>query len=150
MKPSLKTQADQDFLWKNLDYIDIIELDHAPHTKAEKDSENPPFGVPGLETTLPMMLTAANAGRLTQEQAIEKLSTNPAKIFNIKTDATTKVEVEMIEYEIKNKDLKTKAGWSPFSGRHVVGKVSRVDIRGKTVYKNGKVLAEPGSGQVIS
>lgn len=150
MKPSLKTQADQDFLWANMDYIDVIESDHAPHTKAEKESDPAPFGVPGLETTLPMMLTGVSEGHITQQQVIDRLYTNPARIFNIKADSTTKVEVEMIEYEIRNENLKTKAGWSPFAGRKVIGRVQRVDIRGITTYKNGKLLVRPGSGKIIS
>ncbi len=56
----------------------------------------------------------------------------------------------MNEYEIKNQDLKTKCGWSPFAGRKVVGKVKTVYIRGDKVFENGKVLADPGSGQIIN
>jgi dihydroorotase len=150
MKPVLKSKQDQDFLWQNLEYIDVIESDHAPHTKAEKDSPAPPFGVPGLETTLPLMLTAEAEGRITREQLIERLHANPARIFNVATDDTTYVEVKMEEYEIRNEDLLTKAGWSPFAGRRVTGKVQLVVLRGQTVFENGKVLAKPGTGKVIS
>lgn len=149
MKPSLKTQADVDFLWQHIDAIDVIESDHAPHTKAEKDGTPPPFGVPGLETTLPLMLTAQQQGKLTHEQLVERLHTNPARIFNIKTDDTTKVLVDMSEYEISNDQLKTKCGWSPFAGRKVVGKVSQVDLHGVTVFKDGEILAKPGSGRIL-
>lgn len=150
MKPLLKSKQDQDFLWQNLEYIDIIESDHAPHTKAEKESDNPPFGVPGLETTLPLMLTAEAEGRLTRPQLLERLYTNAARIFNITLDDTTHIEVDMGEYEIRNEDLLTKCGWSPFAGRRVIGKVTRTVLRGDTVYENGKVLAAPGSGRILS
>jgi carbamoyl-phosphate synthase/aspartate carbamoyltransferase/dihydroorotase len=150
MVPSLKSQADQDFLWANLDAIDCFESDHAPHTLEEKRGNPPPFGVPGLETTLPLMLTAEQQGKLKREQLLEKSYHNPAKIFNIPRDETTKIEVSMEEYEIKNEDLKTKCGWSPFAGRKVVGKVKKVHIRGSLVYEDGKILAEPGSGRIIS
>jgi carbamoyl-phosphate synthase/aspartate carbamoyltransferase/dihydroorotase len=149
MKPFLKPAKDQKFLWDHLDAIDIIESDHAPHTKAEKDSDTPPFGVPGLETMLPLMLTAAEEGRLTHKQVIEKLHTNPAAIFNVAVDDTTSVEVDMTEYIIKNEDLLTKAGWSPFAGRRVVGRVKTVHLHGKKVFANGKVLAKPGSGTIL-
>ncbi len=149
MKPLLKIQKDQDFLWQHLDYIDVIESDHAPHTKAEKLSENPPFGVPGLETTLPLMLTAEAQGRLTRQQLVDRLHVNPARIFGIKTDDTTHIEVDMAEYEITNENLQTKAGWSPFAGTKVIGNVSRVILRGDKVYENGEVLAKPGSGRVL-
>lgn len=149
MKPLLKSQKDIDFIWQHMDAVDLIESDHAPHTKEEKDSDNPPFGVPGLETTLPLMLTAVAEGKLTQAQLIEKLHTNPVRIFNVAVDDNTKVEVDMSEYEIKNEDLLTKCGWSPFAGRKVVGKVRSVYLHGTKVFENGKVLALPGSGKII-
>jgi carbamoyl-phosphate synthase/aspartate carbamoyltransferase/dihydroorotase len=149
MKPSLKPKHDQQFLWDHFDGIDIIESDHAPHTKAEKESKNPPFGVPGLETTLPLMLTAEAEGRLTRAQLVERLHTSPARIFDITPDDTTHIEVDMNEYEIKNEALLTKAGWSPFDGRWVIGKVKHVVLRGETVYADGRVLAKPGSGRIL-
>jgi len=149
MKPFLKPQKDQAFIWSHLDYVDIIESDHAPHTIAEKERDNPPFGVPGLETTLPLMLTAESEGRLTRQQLIDRLHTNPARIFNIETDDSTSVEVDMREYEIKNEDLLTKAGWTPFAGRRVIGKVQKVTLRGQAAFENGKILAQPGSGRIL-
>ncbi len=150
MKPFLKPKTDQDFIWQHLNYIDIVESDHAPHTKVEKDSDSPPFGVPGLETTLPLMLTAEAEGRLTRKQLIEKLHDRSAEIFDIKTDDNTKVEVDMSEYEIKNEDLLTKASWSPFAGRRVIGKVQKVTLHGQTAFENGQALAKPGTGRILS
>jgi dihydroorotase len=150
MKPFLKKQKDIDFIWDHIDAVDLIESDHAPHTKKEKESDTPPFGVPGLETTLPLMLTAVAEGKLDHAQLIELLHTRAALLFGVTVDETTKVEVDMTEYEIKNEALLTKSGWSPFAGRRVVGKVKTVYLHGNKVFENGKVLAEPGSGQIIS
>ncbi len=147
MLPSLKPQADQDYLWKNLDYIDIFESDHAPHTKEEKEAGA--HGVPGLETTLPLLLKAEAEGKITREQIIDKCHTTPARIFGIPTDENTYVEVDMTPTTIKNSELKTKCGWSPFDGWEVPGKVCKVVLRGETVYENGEVIAEPGSGKVL-
>ena len=63
MKPTLKTAADRDALWQALarGVVDVVESDHAPHTLAEKQSANPPYGVPGLETTLPLLCLAVEA-----------------------------------------------------------------------------------------
>jgi len=149
VKPFLKPQRDQAFLWQHLDYIDVIESDHAPHTKAEKESDNPPFGLPGLETTLPLMLTAEAEGKLTRAQLIQKLHTNPARIFDVAIDESTSITVSMDEYEITNTNLQTKAGWSPFAGKRVVGEVTGVTLRSQVVYQNGRVLAEPGSGHIL-
>lgn len=150
MKPFLKSKADQKFLWDHLDAIDVIESDHAPHTLAEKDEDTPPFGVPGLETTLPLLLTAESMGKITKKQIVEKLHENPAKILSIKPDPKTKIEVSLEEYEIQNKNLKTKCGWSPFAGKKVIGKVNKVFLNGKLVFENGNVLSKPGSGEIIS
>lgn len=154
MKPYLKTKEDVDFLWENLDSIDLIESDHAPHTKAEKENPpagGPPFGVPGLETTLPLLLTAVSEGKLSIEDIKRLLHTNPAKIFNIPTDETTYVEIdETVTYNLSPDTFFTKCGWSPFAGRKVNGKVKTVFIRGEKVFENGKILAEKGSGKIIS
>jgi dihydroorotase len=149
MKPPLKTQADLEYLWANMKYVDVIESDHAPHTKEEKESDNPPFGVTGLETTLPLLLTAEKEGRITVEEIIRLCYTNPAKIFNLETNPDTRIEVNLDEYELKNEDLKTKCGWSPFAGWKLRGKVEQVFIRGEKVYENGKVLVNAGNGRVI-
>lgn len=150
MKPYLKPKADQVFLWENIDSIDVIESDHAPHAIEEKNTDNTLFGVPGLETTLPLMLTAEAEGKISRAQILEKLHTNPAKLIGVQPDPNTKIEVDMSEYEIKNEELKTKCGWSPFAGRRVVGKVQKVFIRGNLAYENGKVIANKGSAKIIS
>jgi len=150
MKPPLGNRKDQDFLWKNLKYIDVIESDHAPHTTEEKMKKVFPFGVPGLETTLPLLLTAVSEKRLTIDDIVRLCHTNPAKIFNIKTNPKTKIEIDPnSKFLILNSKLFTKCGWSPFAGMKVRGKVERVFIRGKRVFENGKILVKPGSGKVI-
>lgn len=150
MKPSLKTETDMEYLWDHMDYIDVIESDHAPHTREEKDSDPPPFGVPGLETTLPLMLTEQKNGRLSQQDVEDKLYNNPQKIFNVAKSDDTSVEIAKGKFEIRNEELKTKCGWSPFAGREVAGKVEKVTLRGEVVYDKGEVLAKPGSGRIIS
>ena len=150
MKPQLASKKDQDFLWKNLEYIDVIESDHAPHTIAEKRGEIASFGVPGLETTLPLLLTAVSEKRLTIDDIIRLCHTNPAKIFGIKTNSQTKVIVDLnSSFIIHHSSLFTKCGWSPFEGMKVKGKVTKVFLRGKKVFENGKILAKKGSGKII-
>lgn len=150
MKPSLGSKNDKDFLWKNLKYIDVIESDHAPHTISEKKSDHPPFGVPGLETTLSLLLTAVSEKKLSLRWLIESCYINPKKIFNIKTEVNTFIEIdEKEEYIIDNKKLFTKCGWSPFAGKKVKGRVKKVFIRGKKVFENDKLLVKQGFGKVI-
>jgi carbamoyl-phosphate synthase/aspartate carbamoyltransferase/dihydroorotase len=148
VRPRLATQDDVDALWANLDVIDCFATDHAPHTLAEKDSDNPPPGFPGLETILPLLLTAVSESRLTVSDIIEKMHTNPKHIFHLPDQPDTWVEVdENAEYEIRSTDLHSKCGWTPFEGWQVKGRMKRVVLRGEEVYKDGKVLAKPGSGK---
>jgi len=150
MKPSLKTKSDQNFLWKNLDAIDIIESDHAPHSKEEKEGAHPAFGVTGLETTLPLLLTAASEGKITIEDIIRLCADNPGKIFDIATDKKTKIEIDENEkWIIKNENLFTKCKWSPFDGWNVTGKVKQVFIRGTKVFENDTIIAQPGFGKIL-
>jgi carbamoyl-phosphate synthase/aspartate carbamoyltransferase/dihydroorotase len=150
VRPRLATQTDVDALWQNLDVIDCFATDHAPHTLAEKDGENPPPGVPGLETLLPLLLTAVAEGRLTIDQIIEKSVINPRKIFNLPEQPETWVEVdETAEYEIRASELKSRCGWTPFEGWKVKGKVRKVILRGQTAFENGKILVEPGFGKNV-
>ncbi|OGK17128.1 hypothetical protein A2774_04915 [Candidatus Roizmanbacteria bacterium RIFCSPHIGHO2_01_FULL_39_12c] len=149
MKPQIE-KGFKEFLWKNLTYIDVIESDHAPHTIEEKKSGTPPFGVPNLDTTLPLLLTAVSEKKLTRERLLELCYENPYRLFRIKTDKNTYLEIdEKKEFVIDNKKLKTKCGWSPYAGWKVKGKVKRVFIKGKKVFENGKILVKKGSGKVI-
>lgn len=151
MKPYLKSKKDVGFLWKNLQYIDVIESDHAPHTFEEKRGENPPFGVPGLETTLPLLLTAVFEHRLVIDEIIRLCYTNPAKIFNIRTYPQTYIEIDQnTKYEIRNTNLLSKSGWSPFHSYKVTGRIERVFLRGKKVFEDGEILAHPGSGKILT
>ncbi len=150
MKPMLKRQEDIDFFWENLKFIDVVESDHAPHTVEEKQSNDPPFGVPGLETTLPLLLTAVEQGKITIQQIVEKCYENPKRIFKVPTDESSYSEVDLDEeYIIDNKKLKTKCKWSPFHGWKVKGKVKKVFIRGRKVFEAEKVLVKPGFGRVL-
>lgn len=150
MKPPLLEKNEKEFLWKNLRYVDIFESDHAPHTIDEKKLKTPPYGVPGLETTLPLFLTEVSNGRLTLKDIVDRVYYNPAKIFGVKTDKSSRIEVGLSDnYVIKNENLKTKCGWSPFNGWKVKGRVKRVFIRGKEVFRDGEILVNPGEGQVV-
>lgn len=151
MRPPLATEKDRRSLWDNLDVIDIIASDHAPHTKEEKlKSSNPPSGVPGIETTLPLMLTAVNKNRLSMQRLIEMTSTRPKEIFGIQGDLDTYTEVDLKEsYVIDSSKLQSKSPWTPFDGTRVTGKVIKVVLRGEVVYDGEEIKVKP-SGRVIN
>jgi carbamoyl-phosphate synthase/aspartate carbamoyltransferase/dihydroorotase len=151
MRPPLQPEKDRLALWKaiNDNTIDIIASDHAPHTMEEKMSDKPPFGVPGLETTLPLLLTAVNEGKLSLERLIELTSKKPAEIYRVNIDKDTFTLVNMTEKGVINsKRLFTKCGWSPFDGMELRGKVFKTVLRNETVFEDGIVLDIP-KGRVI-
>ncbi|XP_072536144.1 multifunctional protein CAD isoform X5 [Salminus brasiliensis] len=122
VRPMLGTREDMEALWENLDIIDCFATDHAPHSVEEKDSEKPPPGYPGLETMLPLLLTAEN----------------------------TYVEVDLEQEWVIPKHMQfTKSKWTPFEGMKVKGKVMRVVLRGEVAYIDGEVLVPPGYGQDV-
>lgn len=150
VRPRLATKEDVDSLWTNLDVIDCFATDHAPHTLEEKDGENPPPGFPGLETALPLLLSAVNEGRLTMDDLIQKMHVNPRRIFNLPEQPETWVEVdETASYEVKAAEQFTRCGWTPFEGWKVKGRVTRVVLRGTDAFKDGRILAQPGTGKNV-
>src|SRR3989338_576690 len=120
MKPSLKFIKDQKALWAAMHggLVDTIATDHAPHTRDEK--ELGAYGVPGVETMLPLLLDAANRKKITLQQVIELTSKNPAKIFKIKNkgeikegyDADLTVIDLNLKKQVKSDELFTKCKWS--------------------------------------
>jgi carbamoyl-phosphate synthase/aspartate carbamoyltransferase/dihydroorotase len=99
---------------------------------------------------LPLLLTAVDDGRLTIDDVVQRLYTNPKRIFNLPEQQETWVEVdENATYEIKASESFTRCGWTPFEGWQVKGKARKVVLRGKTAFEDGKVLAEAGSGKNV-
>jgi len=150
MRPVLATEADVAALWANLEVIDCIATDHAPHTRSEKEGELAPPGVPGLETMLPLLLTAVYEGRLTRERLVELTHEAPIRIFGLPTQAHTRVLVEAdARLTLRTEDLHTKCGWTPFEGMSVRGKVRQVYLRGQIACEDGEIKVRPGYGRAI-
>lgn len=150
VRPPLGTVEDRDALWENLDVVDCIATDHAPHTVEEKRGDRPPPGMPGLETMLPLMLTAVHEGRLTLERLVELTSTNPARIFGLPSQPDTFVEVELgPAWVLPEHGYRTRADWSPFAGMTVRGRVIRTVLRGSVAYAEGGIRVSPGFGNAL-
>jgi dihydroorotase len=148
MKPTLKTPTDRDALWQAIadGLVDIIESDHAPHTRAEKESSQPPYGVPGLETNLPLMLTAVYERGLPIEQIAAMLSVNVQRIWGLTCPADTYTLIDhSATYTLDSRQMHSACGWSPFDGMRVYGRVRETRIRGQVVYDGEQVhpLAAP-------
>jgi carbamoyl-phosphate synthase/aspartate carbamoyltransferase/dihydroorotase len=147
VRPRLASAADRDALWQNLDVIDCFATDHAPHTLAEKDSLKPPPGYPGLETALPLLLTAVQDNRMSLDDVILRLVTNPRRIFGLPEQGDTWIEVDLMdEWRLKAANMQSRCGWTPFEDWQVRGRVRSAFLRGRQVFDDGQILASPGYG----
>lgn len=150
VRPHLASPRDVQALWDNLDVIDCFATDHAPHTLQEKDGDEPPPGFPGLETALPLFLTAVDQGKLNLEDVVKRIFDNPRRIFHLPFQPNTWVEIDPdVTYTIQQDNLFTKSGWTPFEGWKVHGQVIKVVLRGETVFESGAVMAKPGFGRDV-
>jgi dihydroorotase (multifunctional complex type) len=158
MNPPLRPSSDVEALWANLDIVDCLATDHAPHTLQEKHSETPPSGVPGLETALPLMLTAVHEGKVTLEDVARLMAEGPSRAFGLERkghirsggDADLTLVEPQAEWIIGERPLHTRCGWSPFEAKTVRGRVTGVFLRGRQVYGHGEVLVRPGFGRIRS
>lgn len=159
MKPPLESKDDQDSLWKGIadGTVDTIATDHAPHTKEEKISSKPPYGVPGLETSLPLMLNAVNEKKITLEKVVTLMSKNPAQIFSIQNKGEialgysadlTIVDINLTK-KIRNENLYTKCAWSPFHGWKLTGWPIMTFVNGILIFKDGKIINKHNMGTEI-
>ena len=151
MKPPLAGAADVAALWDNLDVVDCIATDHAPHTRAEKEGDSPPPGVPGLETTLPLLLTAVAEGRLSQARLVELVHSSPRRIFDLPVQSETWIEIDPdARYTLDAQGLHTRCGWTPFEGTSVQGRLRRVTLHGQTAFEDGHIAVQPGFGRLVA
>ncbi len=137
MNPPLRTKRDQQALWDAIfdGTIDTIGSDHAPHTLEEKSQPygKSPSGVPGVETTLPLLLNAYHEKKISIEKIIELMRTNPINIFDLEQNNDIVLVDLDKRKEVKDEYLNTKCKWSPFAGRI---------LRGWPIYTivNGKIF----------
>jgi len=158
MRPTLKPAADVAALWQGLadGTIDTIATDHAPHTHEDKQRTPPPPGVPGLQTMLPLLLTAVSEGRLSWRDLVRLTSRNPAAIFGLAGKGLVRVgadaDLTLVDpaqrHVISDGEQLTKPGWTPFAGRGVMGAVVGTLRRGQWVWREG-VAARGAGGQEV-
>jgi carbamoyl-phosphate synthase/aspartate carbamoyltransferase/dihydroorotase len=152
MRPRLASEADRRALWEHLrrGVIDCVATDHAPHLREEKEGPTPPPGVPGLETTLPLLLNAVQAARLSVEQVVALTATNPRRLFHLPEPPDSFVEVETGGlWTLPERGWQTRPDWSPFAGERVGARVRRTVLRGTVAFEDGEVRAHPGSGRNV-
>lgn len=151
MKPPLLSPRERALFWERLHLVDLIATDHAPHTRLEKVRPNPPPGVPGLETTLPLLLAAVEEGKLTYERFFELVHLNPLRVYGLVAPAA-KVTVDLSRgrYRLPLEGYHTRCGWSPFAEQWGYGAVETVALRGQVIWRRGELLVAPGYGRPLA
>ena len=154
MNPPIRTKEHYDRLWvaiKN-NIVDVLGSDHAPHLKKNKIKEYPnsPSGMPGVQTIFPVMLDHVNNGKLTLEQLIKLMCENPCKIFGIKNKGFIKegydadlTIVDMNKEEIiKDENIASKCGWTPFNNYKVKGFPVGTIVNGNLIMSDGRIISK--------
>jgi dihydroorotase len=162
MVPPLRSERNQIALWNGIAemWVDAVGSDHAPHTLSEKSLSNiwdVKVGVPGLETTLPLMLTMVKQNRLTLGRMVQLLAEEPAKIFNLqdrgRLSQGNKADLVVVDFgqkfRIDASKFKSKAKFSPFEGWEVQGRPIKTFSNGRLIMDDQEIVAKPGDGTVI-
>ena len=149
MKPELREKSDNEFLWEaiNQGEVDTIGTDHAPHLISEK-LEKITFGMPGVETSLALMINAFNEGKVSLETIQKLMCENPAKIMKIEKRGKLQegffadiIVVDTQKDWIVGVDdtIESKCGWTPYENWKLKGKNTMTIVNGKIIYENGKI-----------
>lgn len=151
MNPPLRSHENNKILWRALldGVIDCIATDHAPHTLEEKAKPYPhsPSGMPGVETSLPLMLTQAKQRRCTLANIVTWMAKNPAQLYKIPQKGELKIgyDADLVLVDWNNyrpvvaKNMASKCGWSPFEGWNLTGWPVYTIVNGEIVLDKGVV-----------
>ena len=151
MNPPIRTAQDNDALWAGLrdGIIDFIATDHAPHTLEEKQRgyPNTPSGMPGVETSLPLLLTAMKAGRCTLAEIQKWMCYGPAEAYRIPNKGKIlegwDADLTLVDIEharpVRNEETFTKVRWSPWHGRELYGWPRYTIVNGVVAFDNGQI-----------
>jgi len=154
--PPIRAEEHRRGLWRQFSngHVNILASDHAPHTLDEKIKQNAfeaASGVPGLETSLPVLFTQVSKRRLTLRRLVEATATVPAKIFGLRKKGWLKegfdADIVLVDPKAKVKidpeKFFTKAKYSPFKGMRCTGAAAYTIVNGVIVAERGKILGPP-------
>lgn len=160
--PPLRNARDANSLWKSLikSQIDVVASDHAPHTLEEKTKENVwrvKPGVPGLETTLPLLLTKLSRNEITLGRIIDVLASGPARIFGLqrKGQLAAGMDADLVlidpkqHFRIDSSKFHSKARFSPFDDVECIGQPVLTMVAGHVVYDHGEII-EMRQGKILT
>jgi dihydroorotase len=160
MNPPIRDRRHQEALWKAVvdGSVTIMGSDHAPHTLQEKAKPYPqsPSGIPGVQTTVPLMLNFVNQGKLPLTRFVELMAESPKKLFNINGKGRIEIGgdadftiVDMKEERVlENKWIQSKCGYTPYDGMKLKGWPKAVFLNGELVLQDNELI-KPSRGQAL-
>jgi dihydroorotase (multifunctional complex type) len=167
INPPIRCAADREALWAALEdgTLDVVATDHAPFARHEKEAAlgdvlSAPPGHPGVETLLPLLMTAVAEGRLTLERVVELISERPARLFGLYpfkgvlapgSDADITVFDPRERRTLRRGDGESRAADCNllFDGFEVAGRVHATIVNGALAYHAGEVVGAPGLGRIV-
>ena len=162
MNPPIRYTEDKEKLWSRLKdgTIDCIVTDHAPHTLEAKSVGFPkaPAGMPGVETSLPRMLTHAKEGKCSISDIVRWMCAGPAKVYQIKNKGSLiegfDGDLTLVDLEnhriIQDSDTWTRVGWTPYDGMELTGWPMYTIVDGNVVHKRDSGGALRGSSVALA
>lgn len=163
--PPMNTAENQALLWKKFDqgFVTTIGSDHCPYPKEQKvpgeaDIWDAPNGIPGIETSLRLMLNGVSEGRTSINRVVECMCENPAKVYGLfpqKGQIAVGADADMVVLDmdraemVSNDKIVSKCGWSPFDGKVLKGFPELVFVRGRLVGDNGTFVGQKGYGRFV-
>lgn len=162
MNPPIRYTEDKEKLWSRLKdgTIDCIVTDHAPHTLEAKSVGFPkaPAGMPGVETSLPRMLTHAKEGKCSISDIVKWMCAGPAKVYGIKNKGSLiegfDGDLTLVDFEnhriIQDSDTWTRVGWTPYDGMELTGWPMYTIVDGNVVHKRDSGGALRGSSVALA
>ncbi len=165
-QPPLREKSDQDALWKGIaaGTIHVVGTDHVAYTKEQKLDPSQTVadhraGMSNLQVIRPMLYSeGVRTGRITEEQFVAVTATNPAKLFGLyprKGTIAVGSDADLVLWDpdetrtIRDEDMLSATGYSVYAGREVTGWPRMTIRRGEIVYEDGRIKAEPGSGELL-
>jgi dihydropyrimidinase len=164
MTPPLRTKNDNESLWQGLvdNNIDVVATDHCAFNISQKKMGNDAFnilpGIPGSETLLPLIYYFGMKNDLNLVNIINKLSTNPAKIFGLypkkgslqeNTDADIVIFDPKKSRKLESMYMHSNSEYSPYSHIEVEGYPITTISRGNIIVNNGAYRGFRGHGKYI-
>ncbi len=163
--PSVRSSETTAQMWTELEMgnIDVLSTDHCPFPKDEKavgikDIWKAPYGIPGIETTVRLMLNGVNKKMVSLERVVQALCETPAMLYGLYprkgclmpgSDADILMVDMDVREKLSNQQIVSKCGWTPYDGMEVQGKVVMTLLRGAVVAENGQATGDPGFGEFV-